>query len=251
MTGRSEDMPPASSTRVTEEAGAFTKKFSDRGSYRSELDVLRGLKSDIAPKVIEHDDKTMTLRLEHAGKDLLYLVTNEDQRFSVNNIRKILSGLLQGLVDLHSQGFCHYDVTPRNVCIDGDLKGDFKVKLIDYGLSFPLNKIPETHKTQRIGTPSCLSPEHLACKPELGEAADVFCAGVTMLQVIQGGLDVFSLSYGKIEPQVREAHLQVPTQTMWGEPIPGDLNLLLKAMLSEDPTYRKSQLCFSLLGPVD
>lgn len=244
-------MAPATTTRVTEESGAFTKKFSDRGSYRSELDVLRGLKSDIAPKILEHDDKTMTLRLEHAGKDLLYLVTSEDHQFSVVQIKKILSGLLRGLVELHSQGFCHYDVTPRNVCIDGDLNKDFKVKLIDYGLSFALNKIPESHKTQRVGTLSCLSPEHLARRPELGEAADVFCAGVTMLQVIQGGLDVFSLSMGKIEPQVKEAHLQVPTRTSWGEPIPGELNLLLKAMLAQDPTHRRSQLCLSLLGPVD
>jgi len=43
----------------------------------------------------------------------------------------------------------------------------------------------------------------------------------------------------------------VPTETSWGEPIPGDLNLLLRAMLAEDPTYRKSQLCLNLLGPID
>jgi serine/threonine protein kinase len=244
-------MAPVQSTRVTEDNGAFTKKFSDRSSYRSELDVLRGVKSEVAPKLLDHDDQKMTLRLEHAGTDLLHLVTNEDQRFSVPQIKKILSGLLQGLVDLHSQGFCHYDVTPGNVCIHGDLNSDFRVKLIDYGLSFTLDKIPETHKNQRVGTPSCLSPEHLECKPELGQAADVFCAGVTMLQVIQGGLDVFSPTYGRIEPQVREAHLQVPTHTTWGEPIPGDLNLLLKAMLSQDPTYRRSELCLALLGSPD
>lgn len=245
-------MAPAQGTRVTEDNGAFTKKFSDRGSYRSELDVLRGVKSDIAPKLLAHDDQRMTLRLEHAGADLLHLVTNEEQRFSVLQLKKVLSGLLQGLVELHSQGFCHYDVTPRNVCIHGDLAAsDFKVKLIDYGLSFALNKIPESHRTQRIGTPSCLSPEHLACKPEQGQAADVFCAGVTMVQVIQGGLDVFSLNYGRIEPQVREAHLQVPTKTNWGETIPGDLQLLLKTMLAQDPTHRRSQLCLALLGPVD
>lgn len=72
-----------------------------------------------------------------------------------------------------------------------------------------------------------------------------------MLQVIQGGLDVFSPNYGRIEPQVREAHLQVPTQTTWGEPLPGNVNLLLKSMLAQDPTYRRSELCLALLGPVD
>lgn len=244
-------MAPAQGTRVTEDNGAFTKKFFDRGSYRSELDVLRGVKSDVAPKLLAHDDQRMTLRLEHAGTDLLHLVTNEEHRFSVPQLKKVLSGLLHGLADLHSQGFCHYDVTPRNVCILGDLTGDFKVKLIDYGLSFALNKIPESHKTQRVGTPSCLSPEHVACKPEQGQAADVFCAGVTMLQVIQGGLEVFSLNYGRIESQIREAHLQVPTRTTWGEPIPGNLNLLLKSMLAEDPAHRRSELCLALLGPVD
>ena len=243
-------MRPQPAARVYENNGEYKKKFDRRDSYRSELDVLRGFKSDIAPKLLGHDDSTMTLRLEHVGKDLLQLLNYEDQRFSVGQIRKVLGGLLKGLVDLHSQRFCHYDVTPRNVCIAGDLAGEFDVKLIDYGLSFSLDKIPETHKKQRVGTPSCLSPEHLACSPELGEAADVFCAGVTMLQVIQGGLDVFSPSFGKIERQVPEAHLQVPTKTSWGEQIPGDLHLLLKAMLAVDPTYRRSELCLTMLGAV-
>lgn len=244
-------MAATPTARVSQSEGEFNKKFHDRGSYRSELDVLRGLKTNIAPRLLGHDDSTMTLRLEHAGKDLLQLVSYEDYKFSVSQIRKVLGGLLKGLSELHAQRYCHYDVTPRNVCIAGELSQDFNVKLIDYGLSFSLDKIPETHKKQRIGTPSCLSPEHLACTPELGEAADVFCAGVTMLQVIQGGLDVFSPSYGKIEPQIREAYLQVPTKTSWGEPIPGDLNLLLKSMLAVDPTHRRSQLCLDLLGPLD
>ena len=49
-------MAPSGNTRITEDEGVFNKKFSDRGSYRSELDVLRGLKSDIAPKLLGHDD---------------------------------------------------------------------------------------------------------------------------------------------------------------------------------------------------
>lgn len=245
-------MAQTSTPQVTQNNGAFSKTFKDRDSYRSELDVLRGLKgTEVAPELLGHDDRTMTLHLANAGADLNYLLNSAEQSFSVSQIRRVMGGLLKGLSDLHSQGYCHYDVTPRNVCIDGDLQGDFRVKLIDYGLSFSLDKIPETHKKQRIGTPSCLSPEHLACTPQFGEAADVFCAGVTILQVVQGGLDVFSPSYGKIEPQIAEAHQQVPTKTFWGEAIPGQLTLLLKSMLTVDPTYRRSRLCLDLLGAFD
>ena len=229
----------------------FKKQCNDPASYRVELDALRGIKSSIAPRLLGHDDSTMTLRLEPVGKPLAHLVSHDEHRFTFSQIRKVLGGLLQGLSELHAQRYCHYNVTPHNVCVVGDLAGDCNVKLIEYGAGFSLDRIPDSHKTKRVKDLACVSPEHLSCTPELGEAADVFCAGVAMLKVIRGGLDLFSPSRGDIESQIREAQAQVPTKTSWGEPIPGDVNLLLKSMLAVDPTYRRSKLCLTMLGSIE
>ena len=237
--------------RVSQTENGFEKTFPNRRSYNRERRALGALQIDIAPRLLERDDATMTLRIEHAGKDLDWLLNGENQQFSVAQIRKVLGELLNGLKELHARGYCHYDVTPRNVCIAGDLASDYNVKLIDYGLSFRPDTIPETHRTQLVGTRSCLSPEHLACRPDLGEAADVFCTGITILQVIRGGLPVILPECGNLASQVRDAHTLIPTNTSWGEPLSSDLKIVLKSMLAVEPTYRRSKLCLSLLGSLE
>jgi serine/threonine protein kinase len=225
------------------------KECPDRAAFRRE----RGILLDLAglsgvPTLLSHDERTRILRISDAGKDLIQFTQHERHVFSVSQVRQVLRGILEGLQTMHAKGIYHYDVTPRNVCIQGDLSGSFKVTLVDFGLSFSRNKIPEAYRTQRVGTPSCLSPEHIAMKPELGEAADVFCAGLTILQLFDGGAVVLSRSLGKIEPQVMEAHRNVPERMRNGEPIPSDLQVLLKIMLNPDPEYRRSRLCLALLG---
>lgn len=236
-------------TEISPQEGAFLKECPDRASFRRERGVLLDLAGlQGIPTVLAHDEVTRIIRLSDAGKDLIQLTVNEGQAFSVSEIKRVLRGILEGLQTMHAKGIYHYDVTPRNVCIKGDISGDFQVTLVDFGLSFSRDKIPEAYRTQRVGTPSCLSPEHLAMTPELGEAADVFCAALTALQLIDGGGEVLSRSLGKIEPQVMMMYTNVPTHTRWGEAIPADLQALLKSMLNPDPQYRRSALCLALLG---
>jgi serine/threonine protein kinase len=230
-------------------ANAFVKHFPDRDSYRSERDVLRTIQGPCFPRMFRSDDLGQTLYLEHVGSDLLTLVTTQRCDLTVAQITTVLAGILDGLTELHAKGYCHYDLTPRNVCITGDLSTTFSVKLIDFALTFPLDDIPNCYRTQTIGTRSCLSPEHLSRTPEHGKAADVFCAGITTLLLMQGGLDVFSSIYGNLERQVRDAVHLVPTETVYGERVPNDLQNLLKGMLQADPLQRlSSEQCRTLLS---
>lgn len=250
-------------TRTSQEDGAFVKRFADKPSYMAELNALRGLSGrGITPEILAHDNNTKTLRIEDAGRTLRSFRTDMDQRFSVSQIRRFASGLLECLSKLHAANFCHYDVKEDNICIqaqareDGslDLDQEFKVKLIDFGLSFKVDNIPPHYiGNKTLGTPVCRSPEHINGLPQYGQAADVFCAAATVVQIIEDAPDAFPLMFGKPERQIQVAQERVELtralKTASGEVVPKDLQMLLYGMLHPDPNERpKSKACYHMLG---
>lgn len=250
-------------TRTSHEDGVFIKKFADRPSYIAELNVLRGLSgSGIAPEILAHDNGTQTLRIADAGVTVRSLRADLDQKLSISQLRRFASGLFDSLARLHAANFCHYDVKEDNICIQGnrredgslDLDRDFKVKLIDFGLSFKVDKIPERYlNNKELGTPVCRSPEHLNGLPQYGKAADVFCAAATVLQLIEDMPEAFPLMFGSPERQIMTARERVdlnrPLVSAAGEIVPKDVQAVLFSMLHPDPVERpSSKTCYHLLG---
>lgn len=234
---------------VTYQDGIYLKHVPTKQQYKREVAILAALEGVSAPKIHTRSDKDRTFHVESAGRDLESLLLQEEYRFNIGQIRQILRGLLLALQDIHSKNICHYDVTPRNVCINENSEDIFQVKLIDFGLSFFIDDIPESHRENNIGTPSCLSPEHVNRSPEYGIAADIFCAGITILQLIQGGDEFLSLSLGDLKKQLSSAAERIPSRTYWREEIPDDLKSALKVMLSVDPNHRLIDSALSFLGP--
>jgi serine/threonine protein kinase len=250
-------------TRTSQENGAFVKRFADKPSYMAELNALRGLSGrGITPEILSHDNSTRTLHIADAGISLRSLRVDQEQRFSMSQLRRFASGLLACLSELHAAKFCHYDVKEDNICVKGqtredgslDLEQDFKVKLIDFGLSFRVDDIPQHYiNNKNLGTPVCRSPEHIAGLPQHGQAADVFCAAATIVQLIEDSPDPFPLAYGKPDTQIRMAQERVELTrrltSASGEPVPNDIQALLFGMLHPVPTERPtSKTCYHLLG---
>jgi serine/threonine protein kinase len=250
-------------TRISQENGAVVKRVADQESYIAELNALKGLSGrGITPEILAHDNTTKTLRIEDAGITLHSLRADLDHFFSVSQIRRLASGLFECLHKLHAADFCHYDVKEDNICIqahtrdDGslDLDKDFKVKLIDFGLSFKVDEIPESYfNNKKLGTPVCRSPEHIAGQPQYGQAADVFCAAATIVQIIDGLPEAFPLMSGSPDRQILAAQERADVKrtltTLSGEVVPKDLQILLFGMLHPDPNERpKSKACYHMLG---
>jgi serine/threonine protein kinase len=250
-------------TSTSQENGAFVKKFADKPSYMAELNALRGLSGKgITPEILKHDNNTRTLHIADAGITLRSLRVDQESRFSMTQLRSFASQLFRCLSELHAENFCHYDVKEDNICVQGsirndgslDLDQDFKVKLIDFGLSFKIDGIPHHYVGNKsLGTPVCRSPEHINGLPQYGQAADVFCAAATVLQIIEDAPDAFPLAFGNPERQIKVAQERVELhrslKAASGEIVPKDMQAVLFSMLHPDPKERpSSKTCYHLLG---
>lgn len=248
--------------RISLESGLFVKTFGDTTSYQAELAALTCLRDKgISPGIIDHDSTTQTLKIANAGSSLESIRRDQEHVFSMSQIHRFSKELMKALSVLHSENLCHYDLKEANICIapnsdNGttvDLDRDFSVTLIDFGLSFNLDEIPSSYiGNTNLGTPVCRSPEHLDGCPQYGQAADVFCAAATIVQLIKDEPEPFSLCYGKLDAQIRSAQELVnpgyELKSASKEVVPRDLTMLLYAMLHPSPLDRPtSQMCFNLL----
>jgi serine/threonine protein kinase len=241
-------------TRVSAESGCFVKVFPDKESYLAELNALKGLTEvGIAPAVLSHDNRAREIRIEHAGITLRSARIDLDHIFSVPQILRVAEGLFKCLSKLHAAKFCHYDVKEDNICIQTsgtdlqclDLASELTVKLIDFGLSFQIDSIPERYvDNTRLGTPVCRSPEHIQGRPHFGQKADVFCAAATLVQLIDDSSEAFPPSLGDTDRQIKTAQEKVDPNYLLkaasGETVPKNFQVLLHRMFHPDPEQRPS-----------
>ena len=113
------------------------------------------------------------------GRELKeYFDANE--RFSVPDIVRIMSQMLDALDYSHRQGVIHRDIKPANVF----LLADGCVKVADFGIAH-IDSSSLTQVGTVLGTPSYMSPEQIMGLPVDGRS-DLFSAGVILYQFLTG-----------------------------------------------------------------
>ncbi len=61
--------------------------------------------------------------------------------------------MVNGIEEIHQSGFVHRDIKPDNII----LTKDYKIKLIDYGFTCPVNKTGAAKGA--VGTKNYMAPE--------------------------------------------------------------------------------------------
>ncbi|KAJ2963098.1 hypothetical protein NQZ79_g1809 [Umbelopsis isabellina] len=87
----------------------------------------------------------------------------------------IVQECLHGLIFLHSKGYMHRDVKCENLL----LSRTGQVKLADFGLASPLNRI----NNARLGTAKWMAPEVIR-EMEYDEKVDVWSTAITMIEMM-------------------------------------------------------------------
>jgi eukaryotic-like serine/threonine-protein kinase len=153
--------------------------------------------------------------------------------------RKVLRAMLSALGYAHARGVIHRDVKPSNVLIEGDLDGEHRVFLVDFGIAKKEEGGKRLTQTGMLmGTPQYMSPEQIGGLP-VDRRADLYAAGLVLFEMLAGrppfdGQKTFQILRAHVEqpvPDVREAR---------GGALPDDLVALTSLLLRKDPAERPS-----------
>merc|ERR1712159_875101 len=95
-----------------------------------------------------------------------------------------MSQVVQGLHTLHQSGIVHGDIKPENIFVsrDGSAWHDTVYKIGDFGLAQAVDGIYYA----QVGTPGYMAPEVTQARRRYGTKADVWSAGIVLLETMKG-----------------------------------------------------------------
>jgi len=149
---------------------------------------------------------------------------------------RIMIQVCEALGVVHEKGLVHRDLKPGNLfLVRTEGQGDF-VKLLDFGLSTGISRLPAFLglSQPRAGTPLYMSPEQIRGK-YVDERSDLYALGAITYELITGE-PVFT------GPDPFEDHLKsVPVPISISRPqirVPRSLDDLLLRLMAKDPAQR-------------
>ena len=142
----------------------------------------------------------------------------------------------QALSAAHRLGIVHRDIKPHNLLV-----GAFgQVKVCDFGIAALTRGAGERTQTQAM-TLAYASPEELDGADEVGPPADVYSFGATLLHLATGRRPSFRERMG--------ASAGEQLQAADGDPVLGEVLLVVRGCLSHDPNSRPAM--FDLVAVFD
>lgn len=137
------------------------------------------------PRVMKTFEAGMTTKGQHYlvsefidGPGLQQLVQKKAEDQLRGKRLLLIRQMAEAIEYVHSKGFIHRDVCPRNFICFPDLSG---LKLIDFGLTVPATK-EFMQPGNRTGTPLFMSPE-IVRRRATDQRVDIFAFGVTAYNV--------------------------------------------------------------------
>ncbi|MFD5477429.1 protein kinase domain-containing protein [Streptomyces hawaiiensis] len=161
----------------------FAKDSDFRGRFRQEVAAARRVSGAFTAPVVDADpdcERPWMATLFIPGPTLSDQVKRNGP-MEPDQLRHLMAGLAEALRDIHRAGVVHRDLKPSNV-----LLADDGPKVIDFGISRPLDSELRTETGRLIGTPPFMAPEQFRSPREVGPAADIFALGSVMVHAATG-----------------------------------------------------------------
>jgi serine/threonine-protein kinase len=196
------------------------------------------------------DDDRPYLVMELLQGKLLSDLLAEEGPMSVERTTELLEGVAEALDLVHSQGVVHRDVKPANLMWVAHREGDMRGKLLDFGVSLPIeDDSPRlTVDGAFVGTPLYAAPEVL-----LGSiphaSGDIYSLAVVAYKLLTGAAPFEQL---EMQQMLRAKVYEQPAPPCALRPaLPAHLDEVFSRALSPDPSCRPStaaELIRSLRG---
>lgn len=149
----------------------------DKNLINNEISILQELNGE--PNIVQlYDvkrDKTTVLIFELIHSTPLIDIFDY---ITIDQIRKLIFGLLTALEAAHKHGIVHRDLKYANIMVTKDLS---KIKLIDWGCG---GRIIEGKMLFKAGSRLCRSPEMLLEDQNYGSGCDIWAVGILILEIL-------------------------------------------------------------------
>eukprot|EP01113_Clastostelium_recurvatum_P015528 TRINITY_DN1867_c0_g1_i2.p1 TRINITY_DN1867_c0_g1~~TRINITY_DN1867_c0_g1_i2.p1 ORF type:complete len:887 (+),score=197.31 TRINITY_DN1867_c0_g1_i2:49-2709(+) len=144
-------------------------------------------------------------------------------------VKKVLTGIANGMLHLHLEGVIHRDLAARNIL----LTETFEAKVSDFGMSRINNDADENKTESSVGPLKWMSPESIMHQT-FSTKSDVWSFGVTVWEVLTARRPFEGLSPLQACIQVTQQglRLQVPAGT------PPELESLMQDCWATEPAQR-------------
>jgi serine/threonine protein kinase len=113
-----------------------------------------------------------------------------NQPVPTNQAAPIIFGILQALALAHSRGIIHRDLKPDNLFLVPDGKGNFVVKVLDFGIAKVMDVAggmgSKTKTGVLLGTPGYMSPEQIKNSKGVDARSDLWSVGIILYEMLTG-----------------------------------------------------------------
>ncbi|MET9804139.1 serine/threonine-protein kinase [Streptomyces sp. NPDC006368] len=167
--------------KVVHEQYAADPEF--RARFRQEVAAARRVSGAFTAPVVDADpeaERPWMATLYVPGPTLADQVKRNGP-MAPAELRRLTAGLAEALRDIHRAGVVHRDLKPGNVLLT-----DTGPRVIDFGISRPLDSDLRTETGKLIGSPPYMAPEQFQRPREVGPAADVFALGSVLVHAATG-----------------------------------------------------------------
>jgi eukaryotic-like serine/threonine-protein kinase len=138
----------------------------------------------------------------------------------------------EALTALHRIGWLHSDLKPGNVFVSNT----GHTTVVDLGLARRIGNDECQFRGPLAGTLAYAAPESFSSLVDLGPASDVYSLGVTLYEMVVGGLPFMEEEPARLA--AAHVHCHPPDPRYRNPQISGDLVQLLHSMLDKQPSRR-------------
>jgi serine/threonine protein kinase len=244
--------------RDKEDGSFFAAKVLDKSFATDELKVKRFIQEAMAVSILEHEniakmhsygecpDKSQYLIMEFIDGKTLADQLKEQFNLPPHEALDIFILVCFALEYAHSKGIIHRDLKPSNIIVGDGPKGEYVVKLVDFGIAKVLTPsvretVNLTESGEIFGSPAYMSPEQ-CLGYQCDARSDVYSLGCLMYEALTG-----------IPPFAQENPVQVIVQHLSREPkklnytiwnrFPKSLDHVILKALAKDPANRYQTVC--------
>ncbi len=206
----------------------------DEQDFLKEIQLLSLLDHPNIIKIYEYfvDDVYYYIITELAKGGELYDQICYIKNYSENDAANIMKQILSGIYYFHSKNIVHRDLKPENILLETNTKGDFFIKIIDFGNS---NFCENSKKLSlKVGTPQYMAPEVI--NKDYNKKCDIWSCGVIMYVLLSGSPPFDGPDDKSIQNKVRSGKFSFDNET-WNTVSPEAKDLISK-MLVLDPKKR-------------